>query len=329
MIKKILFWSFLGLGLSSKSLAAGVPQACLAGVQSYVQAKKNIGVPEKHLPRLFIADEPRSDYVIVFIHGLFESPNFFKALNLNFAANHFNSLSILLPGHWEQDLKALDHVTSDEWVRELDNAVKMAHCFAPHVILAGHSLGGLIEVNKILRDPNEISGLILLAPALKLSWLAAAGAEVGTYLGLNGNIFLRTHPDHDEVPYISARATDQLYNLIDKMAKTYSLNFDSHLSAKNDDYSLSQLHIYQRIHAPVFVAYAESEPAVSDHEIELFLEQTQGPKASLYFAKATGVWHGNIGKGPIDTYKRAPDDYNHAFELMTSEINQFLKSNFN
>jgi pimeloyl-ACP methyl ester carboxylesterase len=320
----------LAQGASSEptAQASTIPQLCLNGFQAYLQTKSAIGVPQKHLPRFYFAEQARANYIIIFIHGIFESPYFFKAINMSFAANHFNSMSILLPGHWQENLTALDDVTKDDWTKELEDAIQLAHCFAPHVILAGHSLGGLLSVNKILKSPDQISGLILLSPSLKMNWLAAAGAKLGTYLGLNGSIFLGTKPDHDEVSYISARAADQIYELIDSIALTYSQDFDFDRSAKNNDYSLSQYPIYSRIHAPVFVAYAENDPAVSNPEIDQFLQQVQGPHTSHFFVKSTGVWHGNIGKAPIDTYARSPKDYNPEFEIMTQEMNEFLNSNF-
>ncbi len=342
MNQKIMFCRLLVFGLifSLTSLSSAqtadpsahmtrVPQICLNAFRSYIEAKTRLGVPSKHMPRLYLAENARTDYIIIFVHGIFESPYFFKAINMSFAANHFNSLSILLPGHWQENLTALDDVTKDDWTQELENTIRLAHCFAPHVILAGHSLGGLLSVDKALKSPDQISGLILLSPSLKMNWLAAAGARIGTYLGLNGSIFLGTKPDHNEVSYISARAADQIYNLIDSIAKIYSRNFNFQLSAKNDNYSLSQFGIYNRIHIPVFVAYAENDPAVSNPEIDQFLLQVQGPKASHFFVQSTGVWHGNIGKDKIDTYSRSPNDFNHEFAVMTQEMNEFLNSNFN
>ncbi|AKC81504.1 hypothetical protein XB05_19005 [Xanthomonas arboricola] len=52
------------------------------------------------------------------------------------------------------------------------------------VFLFGHSLGGLVAVSSALRDPTDIAGLVLLAPAIKydtpapLRWVAYAGAAL-------------------------------------------------------------------------------------------------------------------------------------------------------
>lgn len=52
------------------------------------------------------------------------------------------------------------------------------------VFLLGHSLGGLVAVSSALRDPQDLAGLVLLAPAIKydtpapIRWVAFTGAAL-------------------------------------------------------------------------------------------------------------------------------------------------------
>lgn len=76
---------------------------CVAQFNSRVQQRISKGVPTKHLPRLYLPAYNPKQTVVIFTHGMFESPYFFKGINKVFQDQGFVSISILLPGHWQGD----------------------------------------------------------------------------------------------------------------------------------------------------------------------------------------------------------------------------------
>jgi len=298
-----------------------------------VHSKAQIGVPPKHLPRMHLnAEVPSKNSVIVLTHGTFESPYFVKGVGQALANEGYLVLSLLLPGHWEKNTKALGSVKYTDWVNEVNVNIQIAHCFSEKIILAGHSLGGLLSVNAALNQPELISGLILWSPALGLGVLPDIGASTALF-GWNGNMFKYGEPDHNEVPFYTPNAPIQINALIREIAakfghiKPAGVYAPYDLESNQDQYpphTLSARGIYKKIKAPLLLIYAEIDPIVSVSEMKQLYRQTSGQKTQLPFSILSGVTHRDIVKSKNDTYANEPHGYNPRFDEMVQKIILFL-----
>lgn len=298
--------------------SAGLPanlKQCAAMFNARTAQKAAAGVPEKHLPRLYLPASTPKKTVVVFTHGLFESPYFFKDMNQVLASQGFISLSILLPGHWQGDWSSMKTVTYLDWMNEVRENARIANCFGDKIIFAGHSLGGLLSLNASMQYANYTAGVMMWSPALDLKALPAIGGFIGGLLHISGNIVMGA-PDLDETPLYAPNSAKQVSAMIKHIAKSYGGG--------------KIANVYPKVTAPTFLAFAENDPAVDVTEINRAAHSIRGLdiKYVMYFPESTGVWHGNITKGSSDTYSKSRWDYNPKWEAMAAKVQDFLRLNF-
>jgi esterase/lipase len=109
---------------------------------------------------------------MLLIHGLYESPYGMKDLEAYFRSRCFRTRSILLPGHGTRPGNLLE-IDYTAWVEAVDHAVRQfSEDMGEPIYLSGFSTGGALALNAAL-DNEQVRGLFLFAPALKLSfWYA-------------------------------------------------------------------------------------------------------------------------------------------------------------
>jgi pimeloyl-ACP methyl ester carboxylesterase len=293
--------------------ASSRTKICEAQFAARVQQKMAAGVPAKHLPRLYMPAYNPKRTVVIFTHGLFESPYFFKAMNNVIANQGFVSMSILLPGHWQGDWSSLKKITYVDWITELRENVRIAQCFGDKIIFAGHSVGGLLSMNAALEYPQITAGVMLWSPAVDLKALPALGGFIGGLFHISGNLVMGSS-NLDEVPYYAPNGAKQVGNAIDYISSKYGNG-----KMKN---------VYARMTAPTFFAYAQNDPAIDVDELTRAAHSIKGLNIQdvMYFPESTGVAHGNITKGKIDAYKKMPWDHNPKFLEMQAHVESFLRN---
>lgn len=298
--------------------SAGLPanmKQCVAMFNARTAQKMAAGVPEKHLPRLYLPAGTPKRTVVVFTHGLFESPYFFKGMNNLLASQGFISLSLLLPGHWQGDWSSMKSVSYTDWMNEVRENARIASCFGDKIIFAGHSLGGLLSLNASMQYANYTAGVMMWSPALSMKTLPSIGGFIGGLLHINGNIVMGA-ADLDETPLYAPNAAKQVSGMIKHLAKSYGGG--------------KLANVYPKVTAPTFLAYAENDPAVDVTEITRAAHSIRGldVKYVMYFPEGTSVWHGNITKDQSDVYKKARWDYNPKWEAMAAKVQDFVRLNF-
>lgn len=299
---------------------------CEAQFNDYIQSKRDLGVFEKHLPQMHLGDPQRQRPTVLFIHGIFESPHYFTTMNEEMGRS-YNTLSILLPGHWEGDVNSIDKVSYKDWLNEVEKTIKIAQCFNPHIIFAGQSLGGLLAMNAAIEHPDLAVGLVVWVPAVQMKVLPNIASSLGALLRLDGNFFLHTPPDHDDVAKISPNGGIQIYELIQHIGEAHGDPIPQYApNEARPDQRLSYVHVYEHIQVPVFLAVAENDPGVSMDELQAMRQQVKTRVDYLYYPKISGVWHGNIVKAQQDAYLSAPFDINVDFENMSARVLRFMNS---
>lgn len=109
----------------------------------------------------------RTPYVFVTMHGIFEDGRPLAPEALLATQYGMNVLHLVLGGHGVTNALAGQLIYSD-WVQESERAIRLAQALGDHVILIGHSTGGMISVIAALTHPEVVSGLVLVEPAIRV-----------------------------------------------------------------------------------------------------------------------------------------------------------------
>jgi len=79
-----------------------------------------------------------------------------------------SACAILLPGHGGTSRDFGQHGLAD-WQGHLQDVLDIYNGTYPNIILAGHSMGGLLALNASLQEQNHICGVFLLSSPLKIN----------------------------------------------------------------------------------------------------------------------------------------------------------------
>lgn len=243
--------------------------------QDYLAHKKTLASDPVHLPyRLWHGQKTARS--VLLIHGAYSSPHHFRDMARSFFEAGHNVVTVTLPGHWERDLRSLDHTSSEAWVREADLGYEFALELGEQVVLAGHSLGGLLALEQANKRPaTRVAGLVLLAPAVKLWGPVVTASRAGVAMDLSGNTFLFRAPDGRRVPYFSARVGLEIARL-------------------------SKAVRAQKLATPLFLASTWKDALVDTRYARRWSQQQLGPRQLLTYSLWQGIGHGSISTGPSD-----------------------------
>jgi carboxylesterase len=116
------------------------------------------------------------------IHGYTGSPYEVLPLALALQERGVASEGIVLPGH-EGDPSVLDRTTWQDWARAGEEAFWQLPADVPRFVV-GSSMGALVALLIAAHRPDEVAGLVLLAPALRYfreGRLAALASQRGIW----------------------------------------------------------------------------------------------------------------------------------------------------
>ena len=118
-----------------------------------------------HNPTFLKCDD--ADTAVIFIHGLFGSPNQFVELADAVYNMGCTCKCVLLPGHGGGMSEFAKSGVAD-WQQHLQNEIDKIKLDHKRVFLVGHSMGGLLALNASMLKENNISGVFLIATPLKV-----------------------------------------------------------------------------------------------------------------------------------------------------------------
>lgn len=268
--------------------------------QDYVNEKKQSISHQRHLPYT-LSHGYKTKISVLLIHGTFSSPLYFRQMAERFFDKGYNVITILLPGHWDKNIYQMDHITNQSWSEETDRGYRYALDAGERVILAGHSLGGLLAIEQAIKRPaSEVAGLFLLSPSIELKEVVIAACFLGKSLRLDGNLFPPSTPNEVNVPYFAPRAgllIRQLYHRVD----------------------------YSTLKTPMYMAYTWADQVVRVHTLKSFYAYALNPKKVRVYSLTSGVQHANIGQGKDDVQTYPSFKANYDFEIMMNEGINFLE----
>lgn len=114
-----------------------------------------------------------TEKVLLLVHSYTHAPGEMRELGRMFAAQGYTVFPILLEGHGPRSTLAggthsLKYTSRQEWKRDVEFGLNLAHAFGKKVFMAGYSLGGLLSILEGAKENPRIDGLLAIAPPVGL-----------------------------------------------------------------------------------------------------------------------------------------------------------------
>lgn len=272
---------------------------------------------------VLLSQGKKTEYAVVVIHGLYESPRSIMGIAKEFEKSGMNVYLPLLPGHWLRKYKRADNITFKHWLTEVDQSIQFAKLLGKKVLVAGFSLGGLLATYGALQFPSDVEGLFVWSPAYGLSGKVNFAASVGTILGYDANDWEGTPVDGKNVPYFSLHMANQIPLLHKYM--NYRVMQGQIRSNNPNPNLLYGWDMAPKIQVPTFVSYSEDDEAISQFQVRKFYNYLKGEKFLLRFEN---IKHTASPKSRTDANPLRPWEYNSKFDVMAEYLQKFLRRNF-
>ena len=109
---------------------------------------------------------PEAKAAVLFVHGINATPRFFDEY-VAVVPENVSVHNLLLPGHGGsvRDFGAHSAKEWEEHVRKALDALRQSH---ERVYIVAHSLGTLLTIREVVRDPSRIAGMLLLCVPLRI-----------------------------------------------------------------------------------------------------------------------------------------------------------------
>ncbi|VVC76241.1 Thermostable monoacylglycerol lipase [Aquicella siphonis] len=201
----------------------------------------------------------RLKYGVLLIHGLLDCPFSLRDIGTHLQTKGMLCRSILLPGHGTtpDDLLTISY---HDWVKAVRYGVESLRQEVDQIFLAGYSTGASLSVYQALQD-NQISGVILLAPAIRIKApvsIVVAWHYLKKWLGYEPNPWLFKEEENDYAKYLSIA-----FNPVTQVASL------THV--------LKELGGRQPPVCPIFMAVSREDETISSHKAINFFFQPEKP----------------------------------------------------
>lgn len=115
-----------------------------------------------------LAHRYKTKIVYVFLHGITDSAYQGKDLARDLHQAGANVMAVRLSGHGK-DSGNVNSIELADWRDDVDQAVGRAKEFGENIVLIGLSTGAALVLDKAYRNPEEISGVVAVAPAIGIA----------------------------------------------------------------------------------------------------------------------------------------------------------------
>jgi esterase/lipase len=107
----------------------------------------------------------KTEYVALLVHGLSDSPYFYRDIAQVLFRRGINVVAIRTSGHGSV-ASDLESIKRKEWFADMAYGKKLAAKFGKKLIMAGMSLGGGLVVRESLVSKDKLYGLMLFSPTI-------------------------------------------------------------------------------------------------------------------------------------------------------------------
>lgn len=222
---------------------------------------------------------------VCLVHGMGEHSHRYDHVAYFFNQHGYSFFSMDHRGHGRSEGKRGHMPSFDALLNDVDQLLELAKSHGPQpLFLYGHSMGGNVVLNYVLRRKPAIAGVISTSPYLRLAfappaWKVSLGKLVaGIIPGFSQATGLEAeHISHDP-GIVEAYQKDPLVH--DKI----TARFFTEITAAGE-YAIAHA---SELTVPALVVHGTADQITSAHASELFVQQSQG-KAVLKLWE--GLYH--------------------------------------
>jgi esterase/lipase len=210
----------------------------------------------------------RTKYVALLLHGLSDSPYFYRDIAKIIFEKGINVLAIRNTGHGTLK-KHLGKTKRKEWYADVTYGMQKASELGENIIVAGMSLGGALAVREAQLNP-QVKGLILLSPAIKMPKRMAIACTMTTPIirwplqGI-GSLFTDTSSYQARKEY----GKDVRYSGIHNKGTCQLRRINNEIERRGG---------FEKINAPVFNVVSEYDGAIDKEFVINFSSQVGSNK---------------------------------------------------
>lgn len=223
--------------------------------------------PFELTPENPIRSGKRYKYGALLIHGLFDCPFSLRDTARQLQANGVFCRAVLLPGHGTTPSDLLD-VNYQEWIEAVRYGVNSLRDEVEQLFLVGYSMGGALSIHHALEN-NNIDGLVLLAPAIKVKAPVDIVVSWHKLLSLITDnkqwIYSEDEIDYAKYQSIAFNPVAQIATLIEKTEK---------------------LSNEKPLNCPIYMVMSHEDETVSSHVAVDYFMQLKNPQSKLLLYSA-------------------------------------------
>ncbi|AAX17145.1 carboxylesterase [Borrelia hermsii DAH] len=218
--------------------------------------------------------QKRTEYAVVYIHGFGASKNEIYPIPNNIAkALNANIFFTRLKGHGINNKDAFKGVNTQDWLRDIDEAIQIGQSIGEKLIIIGTSNGGACTIWALKNYPNKIYSAVLISPNIypkdkRTSLIYYPWGRQIAYLITGGynslEIRQNKRTEYEEVTtfYSPIRQVDSIISMMGLVKLINDNGFDN-------------------IKIPLTIAYSPNDPTVDSNEINKFISEYGGHKKTI------------------------------------------------
>ena len=212
----------------------------------------------------------KTKYVALLLHGLSDSPYFFRDIAIDL---HKMGLNVVAP-RWTGHGTRAPHLAKTkytEWLEDAKFAKEMVKPYGEKTILGGMSMGGAHNAYQAAFHSDDIHGLMMFAPAIKMPTVFQMTARIGGLFGLaQGDKDYGIETRYQNFPSAPARQLVFLQNKA--MDGLKYLRRDSRAGAPR-----SVIDGHKVVDMPVFMVLTEYDNAIDNLRAAKFVYSSTKP----------------------------------------------------
>lgn len=210
--------------------------------------------------RIFWANDStkeQTEYCLLYLHGFSASPEEGNPVHINFA-RHFG-MNAFIPRQAEHGLVTEDALldnTPDVMWESVKQSFVLAKAMGKKIILMGCSTGGSLALKLVSDFPDDIAGLMLYSPNIRLYSKASAvlslpwGLQIGRMISGGEYRYAESDPETDPFWYTKQRVEGVVY--LQQLVK-----------------STMKSEVFNNINTPTYLAYYYKDEENQDNTVSV------------------------------------------------------------
>ncbi|MDA3924864.1 MAG: alpha/beta hydrolase [Kiritimatiellae bacterium] len=220
----------------------------------------------------------KGDKALIFIHGFADLPYGWKRIAQRLTNSHEFSCHAIRVPRWGESLSSARGVSIDEIRTAVDSKINEIKGDRKQIWLVGHSMGCAIAIDAIPRNHANISGLVTLAPLLRVSNRRVPCLTARFWYGLGTKVLWMARTFESPFTERLTAVDDPSYTYaVDKFVpySVYDILFS--ITASNQNIELPNK-------MPIFCAISTRDKVIDSDAAQEWFEKLPNPKA-LYVDK--------------------------------------------